>query len=272
MAALWRTAAVALPASVAAVFFFGATTAHADPPRPSAANVAPKPRVSPARIPRKSTANPPRESPANHQGWPSAQPAPKPQAGPEARQRPGQAVADRYGAAVVVVRHGERRAHGFFVSSDGVLATVLPGARPGDRVTVGDLDEAGAVAVVDDDGLALVRVPTAADTPRAALAVANDDGAAGRWLVGLSRDERGGVEGTLGDVVERDDARWRVLLPLPRGAPVLNDRAVVVAVAARGHVAGVVEAVPSARLRQLAARLRPGVAAGATTAETPSAP
>jgi hypothetical protein len=185
--------------------------------------------------------------------------------------RPAQATAERYGAAVVVVTIGARRAHGFFVSSAGVLCTVLPGARAGDAVVVqtsGDGDAEGVVAVVDDDGLALVQVATDAGTTRAALGVAGDASVAGRWLVGLSRDERGVVRGALGDVVDADAARLRLLLPLPRGAPVLNEKNEVVAVAVAGHEAGIVPALPAARIVALARRLTAQTTTQATTQTT----
>jgi hypothetical protein len=172
------------------------------------------------------------------------------------RVAPAQAVADRYGAAIVVVAAGTRRAHGFFVSSDGILCTVLPGARPGDGVVLDRDETAGTVAVVDDDGLALVVVPTPAGSVRAALGVAAVDGLTDRWLVGLARDDRGVVRGALGDLIDEHAARLRLLLPLPRGAPVLNRKNEVVAVAVTGHSAGVVQAVPSSRVRSLAGRLR----------------
>jgi hypothetical protein len=206
---------------------------------------------------------------AEHARGTTAEPAPRGQPGATSgvmhRVPPAQAVADRYGAAVVVVVAGGRRAHGFFVSSDGVLCTVLPGAAPGDAVVIDGSDAAGSVAVVDDDGLALVVVPTASGVVRAALGVATGDALSDRWLVGLARDEHGVVRGSLGDVVDKDAAHLRLLLPLPRGAPVLNGKHDVVAVAVVGHNAGVVQAVPASRVLALAARLQ----AARTSATTP---
>jgi hypothetical protein len=70
--------------------------------------------------------------------------------------------------------------------------------------------------------------------------------------VGLVRDE-GGVRGVAGEVVEERGDRWRLLLPVPRGAPILDERNDVVAVATASHGAGAIDAVPVARLRALAA-------------------
>jgi hypothetical protein len=156
------------------------------------------------------------------------------------------------------VRREGQRVQGFFVSSDGMLCTVLPQARVGDRVFVGDDADAtpGVVAMIADDGLALVTVPTSVDRPRAALGVADDDAVAGRWLTGLAMDERGVVQGFLGDTIKRQPGRWQVLLPLPSGAPILDERAAVVAVAVGAHLGGVVDALPVALLRALAARWR----------------
>ncbi len=209
---------------------------------------------------------------------------------------PVQAVADRYRDAVVLVQAGGRRAQGFFVSSDGLVATVLPGVRVGDVIrVVGDAVAegggrrgsgiAGVVVVVDDDGLALASTarPGGIDDARdgdgdrdggvgvrgAALGVAEDDRVVGRFVVGLSR-EGPGVTGAAGEVDDRAAARWRLLLPVPRGAPLLDERSVVVAVVVQARGAGRVEAVPAGRLRALARRLVEGRAPMSSTT-TPAA-
>jgi hypothetical protein len=176
-----------------------------------------------------------------------------------------QEVARRYGAAVVVVERpgGDRppqRSQGFFVSSTGLLCSLLPGAREGDAVIVhsetprGDQPEAGVVVVVDVDGLALVQVKDVVDV--AALGVSTKETPT-RWLVGLAR-EGAGVQGMLGGLEgvppDRGD-RWRVMLPLPRGAPILDEANDVVAIAVKGLGGGLVEALPVGKLKALAARL-----------------
>lgn len=168
-------------------------------------------------------------------------------------------VASRYAAAVVVVERAlpsgqTQKSQGFFVSSNGVLVTVLPGARVGDVVSVDDdegSDDKGVVSAVDEDGLALVDVKGAVDV--AALGVSRS-GKPSAWMVGLSRDH-GAVQGALGGLEEDRGARWRLLLPLPRGAPVLDDNNEVVAVAVRGLGGGQLDALPIARVKALVARL-----------------
>jgi hypothetical protein len=159
---------------------------------------------------------------------------------------------DRYGAALVDVDvDGSGAAvpvQGFFVSSSGVLCTVLRGAAVGDRVDVDGRAAAGVVGAVDEDGLALVVVADAVDVTAVAVA---DKARPTRWLMGLYRDEKGRPAGTVGGV----DVGWRLLLPLPKGAPVLDEAGKVVAVVVRARGGGVVDAVPVDRVRALAARL-----------------
>lgn len=168
-------------------------------------------------------------------------------------------VAARYANAVVVVERAlpsgqTQKSQGFFLSSNGVLCTVLPGARVGDAVVVDDdegSDDNGVVSAVDEDGLALVDVKGVVDA--AALGVSRS-GKASTWMVGLSR-EKGAVQGVVGGVEEDRGDRWRLLLPLPRGAPVVDDNNDVVAVAVRGLGGGQIEALTVSRLKALVARL-----------------
>ena len=168
-------------------------------------------------------------------------------------------VATRYAAAVVVVERSlasgaVQKSQGFFVSSSGVLVTVLPGAKVGDVVSVDDdegSDDTGVVSAVDEDGLALVDVKGVVDV--AALGVSRS-GKPSTWMIGLSRDH-GAVQGALGGLEEDRGARWRLLLPRPRGAPVLDDNNEVVAVAVKGLGGGQLEAVTVARVKALVARL-----------------
>jgi len=168
-----------------------------------------------------------------------------------------QAIAARYDRAVVVVERPQssgavQKSQGFFISSTGLLCTILPGARVGDVVVI-DNDEirGGAVVVVDEDGLALVAVNGATDV--AALGV-SAGGKPSLWMVGLSRSDAG-VQGALGGLEGESGGRWRLLLPLPRGAPILDDKNDVVAIAVVGRGGGLLEALPVKRLKALVARL-----------------
>ncbi len=174
----------------------------------------------------------------------------------QARMPQPQEVARRYAGAVVVVAvAGADRpesSQGFFVSSTGLLCTLLPGAHVGDAVLVSaDKVEAGVVVVVDADGLALVQVKEAVDV--AALGISSRQRPT-RWLVGLARAEAG-VQGMLGGVEHQAPDRWRVMLPLPRGAPILDDDNDVIAIAVRRLGGGLIDALPVQRLKALAARL-----------------
>jgi hypothetical protein len=169
-------------------------------------------------------------------------------------------LASRYAEAIVTVERSSRAAsQGFFVSSSGMLCTVLPGGVVDEAVTVSG--EGGGVPAVivaiDPDGLALVNLLTAPMSPLTALGVSGD-GTMSRWLVGLSRGKRG-VEAVVGG-----EEQGGLLLPVPRGAPILNDRDDVVAVARKGLGGGRIEHIPVARVRALAQRLR----ASATTTTT----
>lgn len=169
-------------------------------------------------------------------------------------------VARRYADAVVVVTRpcgalatspcNHTRSQAFFVSSDGLLATVLPGASSGDVVEVDDggAKRAGLVRVSDDDGLALVQLEPAPDAPVTALAV-GEGGGGQRWLIGLQRDHRG-VQAVVGG----EETASRLLVPVPRGAPILDERLQVVAIARRNRGGGTIDALPVARLRALATR------------------
>lgn len=168
-------------------------------------------------------------------------------------------VARRYADAIVVVTRPcptkagactVVTAQGFFVSSAGLLASVLPGVVRGDVVEVGDgaTTRRGLVDAVDDDGLALVRLEPAPEAPLTALAVA-DRTAARRWLVGLHRDDRG-VQAVVGG----EEQGARLLVPVPRGAPILDEALQVVAIARRSRGGGSIEALPVERLHALAKR------------------
>lgn len=168
-------------------------------------------------------------------------------------------IAARYADAVVIVERALpagnlQQSQGFFLTSSGVLCTVLPGANVGDAVSIDDDDgddDRGVVTAIDDDGLALVEVDVVADV--AALGVSGS-GEPSTWMVGLTR-ERGAVQGAVGGLTEKSGDRWRLLLPLARGAPVLDDKNLVVAVAVRGRGGGQTDALPVARLKALVARL-----------------
>ena len=167
---------------------------------------------------------------------------------------PANELARRYADAVVVVDHdddgpgphGVQHSQGFFVSSSGLLCTVLPQAVVGDVVVVvGAARWRGTVVAVDDEGLALVSVPLDPTAPVAALGLSGD-GARSRWLVGLMRDARG-VSAVVGGEEENG-----LLLPVPRGAPVFNADNVVVAVARRSRGGGAIAVIDIDRLKALA--------------------
>lgn len=170
-------------------------------------------------------------------------------------------VARRYAEAIVTVERSSGAAsQGFFLSSSGMLCTVLPGAAVDEAVTVtGEVGGVPAVIVaIDPDGLALVNLVTAPTSPLTALGVSGD-GTMSRWLVGLSRGKRG-VEAVVGG-----EEQGGLLLPVPRGAPILNDRDDVVAVAKKGLGGGRIEHIPVARVRALAQRLRASTTPTTTT-------
>jgi hypothetical protein len=176
-------------------------------------------------------------------------------------------VARRYADAIVrVVRPCSKTAptctpivaQGFFVSSTGMLASVLPGVVRGDLVEVDDgvATRRARVDAVDADGLALLQLEPGPDTPVTALAVASRM-AGGPWLIGLHRNERG-VQAVVGGA-ERDA---RVLLPVPRGAPILDERLQVVAIARRSRGGGSTDTLPVDRLQALASRAADVAVAG----------
>lgn len=152
---------------------------------------------------------------------------------------PAAVFATRYGDAVVEVAFDVdgpgpkkvQRSQGFFVSSSGLLCTVLDGADVGDVVEV--YAEGGSItgAVVADDrsGLVLVQASLTSTTPVTAPVSAlgvSRDGVHSRWLIGLSR----GPKGTSAVLGGDDDTPHTLMLPVPRGAPVLNDAGEVVGV------------------------------------------
>lgn len=171
-----------------------------------------------------------------------------------------EAAAARFGPALVTVRWADDGAStGFFVSSNGTAATVVPaGVHEVVIELAGGARRGARVLLRDADGLALVGLArTAAEAPRLpALAVAEHDVvvAPAVWLVGLDLAE-GVAAPSLGGL-RRVDARgrWRLDLPLGPGAPVVHDGRVVAVVTARdGRTASV--ASPAGRLRALAAQL-----------------
>ena len=175
-----------------------------------------------------------------------------------------QGVARRYAEAIVTVERSSRASsQGFFVSSSGMLCTVLPGAAVDEVVTVtGEGGSLPAVVVaIDADGLALVNLRTPPLSPLTALGVSGD-GTLSRWLVGLSRGKQG-VEAVVGG-----EEQGLLLVPVPRGAPVLNDRDDVVAVARKGLGGGRIEHIPVARVRALAHRLGSATTPKPTTTTT----
>ena len=181
-----------------------------------------------------------------------------PDVAPPTRGLPAaKAIATRYESAVAVVERPQssgsvQQSQGFFVSSGGLLCTVLPGAAVGDVVVVDNDDiRGGVVVVIDEDGLALIAVNEAEDV--AALGVSAGEKPS-LWMVGLSRSEAG-VQGALGGLEGESGGRWRLLLPLPRGAPILDEKNDVVAIAMVGRGGGLLEALPVKRLKALVARL-----------------
>lgn len=170
-------------------------------------------------------------------------------------------VATRYAAAVAVVERAAagtttQKSQGFFISSNGLLCTVLPGAKAGDEVSI-DNDEVrrGVVSVVDEDGLALVDVAGAVDVDALGVSISEKPST---WMVGLSRVKAGNgtaVQGAVGGLEGDTHGRWRLLLPLPRGAPVLDDKNQVVAIAVVSRGGGFIDALPIQRLKALVARL-----------------
>ena len=168
---------------------------------------------------------------------------------------PANELARRYADAVVMVDHDDDGAgphaashsQGFFVSSSGLLCTVLPRADLGDAVVVVGAERfMGTVVAVDvDDGLALVSVPLDAQTPVTAVGL-SVEGARSRWLVGLMRDARG-VSAVVGGEEEHG-----LLLPVPRGAPVFNADNVVIAVARASKGGGTITVIGVDRVKALA--------------------
>jgi hypothetical protein len=162
-------------------------------------------------------------------------------------------VARRYAEAIVTVERAPNAAsQGFFVSSSGMVCTVIPGAVENDVVTVTGDDGIGVAALVvavDVDGLALVAMQIVPSSPLTALGVSGD-GVFSRWLVGLSRGSKG-VEAVVGG-----EEPGGLLLPVPRGAPILNEADDVVAVARKPLGGGRIDAIGVARVRALAQRLR----------------
>ena len=162
-------------------------------------------------------------------------------------------VARRYADAIVTVERARNAAsQGFFVSSSGMVCTVIPGAVENDLVTVTGDDGIGVAAIVvavDVDGLALLAMQIVPSSPLTALGVSGD-GVFSRWLVGLSRGGKG-VEAVVGG-----EEPGGLLLPVPRGAPILNEADDVVAVARKTLGGGRIDAIGVARVRALAQRLR----------------
>lgn len=171
-----------------------------------------------------------------------------------------EAAAARYGPALATLHYGEaQQSVAFFVSSAGMAATALPADVAAVVVEgAGGERRPGRVVARDADGVALVQIErTAADAaPLPALAVAAEDRvfAPQVWLLGLGVVE-GRVEPALGGLRRVDDrGRWRLDLPLERGAPVVHDGQVVAVVVARdGRTASV--AVAAGRLRALAGQV-----------------
>jgi hypothetical protein len=97
---------------------------------------------------------------------------------------PAAVFATRYGDAVVEVTFDvdgvgpkkPQRSQGFFVSSSGLLCTVLDGANAGDVVEVqAELGHiAGMVVAADRSGLVLVQASLTSTTPVSALGVSRD--------------------------------------------------------------------------------------------------
>ncbi len=173
---------------------------------------------------------------------------------------PAAVFATRYGDAVVEVAFDvdgagpkkPQHSQGFFVSSSGLLCTVLDGAEVSSAVLVTGVGlGTGTVVAVDRTGLALVQTTTT--EPVTALGVSRD-GAHSRWLIGLSR----GPKGTQAVLGGDDDAPHTLLLPLPRGAPVLNDAGEVVAVVRYQKGGGRSVVVDVAVMTTLAASLSGG--------------
>ena len=162
---------------------------------------------------------------------------------------PSHDLARRYGDAVVTVDDTSDAAvasQGFFVSSSGLLCTVLTAPVVGDSVeVVGSQRWRGTVVAVAADGLVLVAVALEAVAPVAAIGL-SVDGRHGLWMVGLQRDVRG-VSAVVGS-----DEPGGVLLPVARGAPVLNEGGHVVAIARGSKGGGTITVIEVAALRTLA--------------------
>ena len=138
-------------------------------------------------------------------------------------------------------------AHGFFVSSSGMLCTVMPRLDVGHRLEVSADAFVGHAVVVaaDSDGLALAELTPAPPAPMTALGL-SPAGTGSRWLVGLMRSAKG-----VSAVVGAAEAVG-VMVPVPVGAPILNDADDVVAVASRRRGGGIVDVIPAARVIALA--------------------
>lgn len=152
-----------------------------------------------------------------------------------------QAVAARYGDALLVVytMDGARAGTGFFVASRGVGVATVQGGAPGDEVVVelaGGERRRGVVRAVDGGSslvlVEVVRLPK--DAGFAALGLAKsarrpDEKA---WLVGLDVDAQGNAAPMLGGVRRVDaSGTWHIDVPCGPGAPVLDGKGRVVAVA-----------------------------------------
>jgi hypothetical protein len=163
---------------------------------------------------------------------------------------PAASVARRYAEGVLHLElQGPvaKKAQGFFVSSSGLLCTVMTRIKVGDRLAVsGDAFVGHAdVVAADADGLALAQLTPAPATPVTALGM-SPDGTRSRWLVGLMRSDKG-----VSAVVGGEEAVG-MMVPVPQGAPILNDRDDVVAVVSRRRGGGTVDVIASARVLALA--------------------
>ncbi len=159
------------------------------------------------------------------------------------------AVARRYAEGIVMVRRGaSQSAQGFLVSSSGLVCSVLPGVKVHDVVAVSADETLGNAAVVaaDADGLCLAQLTPAPSSPLTALGI-SADGKRSRWLVGLSR----GADGVSATVGGGEDGGV-LLVPVPRGAPILNSADDVVAVVVRRRGGGSVDVISAARVKKLA--------------------
>jgi hypothetical protein len=183
-----------------------------------------------------------------------------------------QAAASRYGDALLVVytSNGARAGTGFLVATRGVGITSIAGAQTGDDVVVelssGERRKAKVIATDTASPLVAVEIVRLdKDAAFAALGIlkAGQKVDAAAWLLGLDVGQDGVSQATLGGLRKVDaDGAWHIDLPCSPGAPILDQRGRVVAVATARAGQTAARGVSVDRVRALV-----GMLATAQTAE-----